>query len=413
MLGNTFDILLELSPWLLLGAIAAGLMHVLVPAGWLMRHLRGRYGVLKAVMVGVPLPLCSCGVIPVGLGLRKDGASTGATVGFLISTPQTGVDSILVSASFLGLPFALFKVIAAMVTGLLGGWLAEEGSTSSETSPEPSDTPNIHVRSFRAFADQSLMLIRAIWVWLVIGVLASALINSWLPRQSLADLPAMTGISAMLITLVISVPLYVCATASVPVAAALVAGGLPAGAALVFLMAGPATNVATLGAVYRTLGLRSLVIYLGAIVVGSVAAGLAFDWLIDPSAMASVMHHQHTSWWQIASAAIVCVLIVVFVIDDSRHWLRRRRQSRNASPSSIRLPVEGMTCNGCASRLERALSSATGIRQASVSFSDREAVIDGDRSSDAIRELIHEAGFHVPDTEPTFERAEVPNGGLK
>ena len=133
MIDAIWNILLELAPWLLLGAVVAGALHVILPANWMQRHLTGRGGVLKAVLVGIPLPLCSCGVIPVGLGLKRDGASNGAAVGFLISTPQTGVDSILVSASFLGWPFALFKVFAALVTGLIGGTLADAVSTEPAT----------------------------------------------------------------------------------------------------------------------------------------------------------------------------------------------------------------------------------------------------------------------------------------
>ena len=120
--NSVWLILLELAPWLLLGAVIAGALHVLLPRDFLNRQLRGTAGLVKAVVLGVPLPLCSCAVIPVGLSLKQNGASNGATVAFLVSTPQTGVDSILVSASFLGWPFALFKVVSAAVTGLVGGW---------------------------------------------------------------------------------------------------------------------------------------------------------------------------------------------------------------------------------------------------------------------------------------------------
>ena len=119
MLPALWEILNELSPWLLLGAAVAGLMHMLVPAGALKRLLRGRGGLVASVLVGIPLPLCSCSVIPVGIGLRREGVGSGAAVGFLISTPQTGVDSILVSGSMLGWPFAIFKVIAALVMGVI------------------------------------------------------------------------------------------------------------------------------------------------------------------------------------------------------------------------------------------------------------------------------------------------------
>jgi len=131
-----WNIWLQLSPWLLLGALTAGVLHVLVPDGWLKKHLSGRGGVLKAVAIGIPLPLCSCGVIPVGLGLRKEGASSGAAVGFLISTPQTGVDSVLVSGTLLGWPFAVLKLMVALVTGLVGGLLANLGGGTQEVSTD-------------------------------------------------------------------------------------------------------------------------------------------------------------------------------------------------------------------------------------------------------------------------------------
>ena len=121
MIEAMWQVWLQLAPWLLLGAAAAGLLHVALPRDFTRRQFRGVPGVVKAVALGVPLPLCSCGVIPAGLGLKKDGASDGATVGFLISTPQTGVDSILVSASFLGWPFTIYKALSALAMGLFGG----------------------------------------------------------------------------------------------------------------------------------------------------------------------------------------------------------------------------------------------------------------------------------------------------
>ncbi|MEZ6061058.1 MAG: permease [Planctomycetaceae bacterium] len=399
MIHAVWNILLELSPWLLLGAVVAGVLHVIVPAGWLRKHLSGRGGVLKAVLFGIPLPLCSCGVIPVGLGLKKDGASNGAVVGFLISTPQTGVDSILVSASMLGWPFAVFKVAAALVTGLIGGLFADTVTTEVTAAPESSRDPSGTTSSaWRRFLDHAWMLIHSIWFWLTIGVLVSAMISWLVPENSLAGRPGMTGISAMLLTLLISVPLYVCATSSVPIAAALVVSGLPAGAALVFLMAGPATNVATLGAVYRTLGPKSLAVYLATIVVGSIAAGLAFESVVDTGAVISAMHDHSTGWLRIACAVLLLGLLLVAAAQDIRRWLRRNEMTRNASSQSVQtLHVDGMTCNGCAARLERVLQSADGVRRASVSFDARQAVVEGDASRQALCESIERAGFEVRD----------------
>jgi hypothetical protein len=327
MLGATWDVVLELAPWLLLGAVIAGVLHVALPDDFVRRHLRGRGAVLKAVLLGVPLPLCSCGVIPAGLGLKKDGASNGAVVGFLISTPQTGVDSILVSAAFLGWPFAIFKVAAAAVTGWVGGALTDvvDGATLEPppaqhhccSKPRPGLKPETRDRSARAAVLHAVDLLRSIWGWLIVGVLASAVISTFVPPAVIGS-AAQYGLAATLgLALAIALPIYVCATASVPIAAALVAGGLPAGAALVFLMAGPATNVATVGAVGRTLGRRTLAVYLGTIIVGSVGLAYAFDSILPTS---SQVEHQHggPSWVAIASAVVLLALFAKFAIEKLR-----------------------------------------------------------------------------------------------
>ncbi len=164
LLGAMFGVLLELAPFLLLGMVVAGVLHVALPERFVHRQLQGRFGVVKAVLLGVPLPLCSCGVIPAALGLRMDGASRGATVGFLISTPQTGVDSILVSASFLGWPFAIFKLAAAAVTGALGGALTDAvaGGPDADESPPPAPTQSTR-HGCKEIVVHALEILRTIW----------------------------------------------------------------------------------------------------------------------------------------------------------------------------------------------------------------------------------------------------------
>lgn len=328
LLNIIWNIWLELSPWMLFGALVAGLMHVLIPEGWIKRQLSGRMGVLKAVVIGVPLPLCSCGVIPVGLGLKKTGASNGATVGFLISTPQTGVDSILVSAAFLGWPFAILKVAVALLTGLIGGSLTGSDSDTPSVTDQSSDESSCcsnkpQPRRLSAIFTHGLQLIRSIWRWLLAGVFVSALLTWWNPSELLAQQPFLTGFPALLMTLLIALPLYVCATASVPIAAALVASGFPPGAALVFLMAGPATNLATLGAIYRTLGRRALSAYLSTIVVGSLIAGMLFNSLIAVDDSLLRHQHDHTAWWATASGIILAVIIAGLAATEIRNRFRK------------------------------------------------------------------------------------------
>ncbi|TWT30181.1 putative permease [Posidoniimonas corsicana] len=388
-----WSITLELAPWLLLGALAGGLLHVGLPAGWLNRQLRGPWGVVKSVLLGVPLPLCSCGVIPVGLSLRKGGASSGASVGFLISTPQTGVDSVLVSANMLGWPFAVFKLAAAAVTGVVGGWLADaaDNTRSAPALPIAHDEAPPE-RSVREVLSYALMLLKSLWRWLVFGVVASALISVALPQDALTGLSAYGGLGAMAVTLAISVPLYVCATASVPIAASLVAGGLPTGAALVFLMAGPATNIATIGAVRKALGGRALAVYLGVIIVGSVAAGLLFEAVISAETVTAMLHHHSPTWWAVLSAVVLLALIGRFAAEEAAAWLGGRAAHPDAADAQA-VGVDGMTCGGCVQKLESTLRADAEVRGASVTLEPGRAVVQGPIAPQRLRELIRQAGF--------------------
>jgi len=402
VLTAIWNIWLELAPWLLLGAVAAGLLHVLMPPGWMKKHLSGRLGVLKAVAIGVPLPLCSCGVIPVGVGLRKDGASRGAAVGFLISTPQTGVDSLLVSGSLLGWPFAILKVLVALVTGLVGGLITDLDQTSGPDHDVADTQPSHQATGFwRPLLAHCTKVIESLWGWLLLGVLISAAITWLIPQNSLSTLPLLTGPAALLITLVLSLPLYVCATASVPIAAALVSAGLPTGAALVFLMAGPATNVATLGAVSRALGRRALIVYLLTIIAGSLTAGLFFNHFL-PDAPTHLMTHEHgPTWWRVASGITLALLLLSFAVGDVRRWWRKR--TRTAADVRRSFAVSGMTCQGCASRLEKSLMALPGLDQATVSFEAGTAVVSGSAAVPSVVQIIERAGFAA--TEQTAESA--------
>lgn len=320
MLQAVWDITIELAPWLILGAAFAGAMHALLPPGFTAKLLGGRGAVWKSVFAGIPLPLCSCAVIPVGIGLKRQGASDGASVAFLVATPQTGVDSILVTAGVLGWPLAIFKVATAMITGLVSGWFTDAIVEKKPTlpvidTPGGSRRPESFAGKFRDGFDHADDLVKSIWKWIVIGVVLSAAITTWVPSDLLAGLGAYGGAAAMGAALVLSLPLYVCATASVPIAASLVAAGLPLGAAIVFLMAGPATNVATVGAVYRGLGARALTAYLSTIILGSLAGGWLFQAWFDSSGytlnqVAPVHEHGHAAaWWETVAAAALIVWI--------------------------------------------------------------------------------------------------------
>tara|TARA_B100001123_G_scaffold112393_1_gene131057 strand:- start:895 stop:1908 length:1014 start_codon:yes stop_codon:yes gene_type:complete len=333
-LENIWNLMLELAPWLFVGTVMASLLHIWLPPDFINRRLGsgGPSSVLRAVVFGVPLPLCSCAVIPATVSLKKEGAGQGSALGFLIATPQTGVDSILVTASMLGWPFALFKVVAALVTGVAGGVLADRKGLSNVSDQQKPDAcchdHNHAATGWREALNYGLYdLLYPIWGWLLVGLIASALITTWVPEDQFSGL-AGAGIWTLLLTIFISMPLYVCATASVPVAAALVISGFPEGAALVFLLVGPATNIATIGAVHRLFGMRILVIYILTVIVGSVSFGMIFDAFWGLQTTGLVIAHQHHSLAASASAVLLTGLLGWFGIRDLRQMLRMQNPNR-------------------------------------------------------------------------------------
>ena len=401
MLTESWNTLCILAPWLFLGALLAGLLHVCLPPNWLRTNLVGKKGVFKAVALGIPLPLCSCGVIPTGVGIKRSGASDGAAIGFLISTPQTGVDSILVSASFFGWPFAIFKMILAAITGIAGGIFANDTGTGNQTNPlmETSGTPKGHwtVR----LVIHAIEVIQSVWIWLAVGIVISAAISVWIVPTDLFHRFSQSGlIPSIILMLIVSLPLYVCATASVPIAAALVAGGVPMAAALVFLIAGPATNIATIGAIYSQFGFRNLLVYMTTIIVGSVAGALLFDLIMVDRALAPLEHqHNVSGGFPVFCGVLLISMFAWFLFVDTRRWIDRRRRAKESTPAqdnpTMTFIVHGMTCGNCVNKIESALLRSSGIGNVVVDLSAETVLVSGNVQPDTVRQVIENAGFTV------------------
>lgn len=344
----------EMSPYLLLGFLLAGLMHAFIPGRYYTRFLsKPTLGsVINAAIFGIPLPLCSCGVIPTAMSLRKEGASRGAVTSFLIATPQTGIDSIIATFSLMGVPFAVIRPIAALITAVLGGWMVntfvslrdrrthremaegtivktEETETctchchchenkaesccpegdsddhhhhhhhsgehhrhsshhhSSHHHHSSSSSCHCHDRKIpetiggkivEALRYAFLDMMSDIGKWLVIGLVVAGLITIYVPDEVFTIFKDNT-MASMILVLIISIPMYLCATGSIPIAVVLMLKGLTPGAALVLLMAGPACNMASILVIRKGLGFRTLVIYILSIVIGAVFFGCLIDWL--------------------------------------------------------------------------------------------------------------------------------------
>jgi len=334
ILFECWNILKEAAPYVLFGFFAAGILKAFIPEDLVVKHLgqKGTRSVLKASLFGIPLPLCSCGVIPVAIGLRKQGASKGATAAFLVSVPETGVDSIAITWALLDPLMTVVRPIAAFITAVVTGIcinLIPESKETREKSPqegcgcssqsksEAEKLPQkeslgrrIEKALVYAFSD----LLKDIGGWLMLGIAIAGIISFFVPvgfvEQYLGG-----EFSSLLIMLVIGIPLYVCASASTPIAAALVLKGLSPGAALVFLLAGPATNAATMTVIAKHLGKTATVVYTTAIAVCSLAMGWAVNriyiWAdIDVMAWTRQAEHTTESFLYPVSALILLVLLL-------------------------------------------------------------------------------------------------------
>lgn len=407
----------EMSPYLLLGFLIAGILHVYVKEEAIQKYLgKANFkSVLYAALIGVPLPLCSCGVIPTGVSIHKNGASKGAAISFLISTPQTGVDSIMATYSLIGLPFAIIRPIAAFLSGLLGGIIVNvtDKTQSSVQSNSQTDTccsdnscnsekPNISNRFIEMLRYAFIDFMQDIVKWLLIGLLIAALISVVIP-DDFFTLYLSNPILSMLIVLVVSVPLYVCATGSVPIAAVLLMKGLSPGAALVFLMGGPATNAATITVIGKTLGRKSLIAYLTSIIGVAVIFGLAIDYLFPRDLFTSFltnMHHNHDHQllpqWFSYSTSILLAGLMLFALLKRYDIIKSKQPIIISTMITKTYKVSGMTCNHCKANVEKNIAVISGISTVSVELQGGKVTISGENvDSKIIIETIEKIGYSV------------------
>ncbi len=325
---NFWDILLEMSPYLIFGFFVSGILSVVISKKWISRHLGGNniVSTVKASLFGIPLPLCSCGIIPVSMSMNKQGASKGSTVSFLISTPQTGMDSIFVSYSLLGPIFAVVRPIVAFITGIIGGFLtalfsqSNEGKQEQFDDNEPKETNNNQKKWLTpAMKYGFITLPKDISKSLLIGLLLAGFITALIPENFFAEYLG-TGILSKLTMIILGIPVYVCATASVPIAAAMILKGLSPGAALIFLMTGPATNAAAIVTIWQQLGKLPATIYLLSVAGASLVFGILLDiWM--PQLNTELMRNDH---WMIpenikiiSAITLITILLISTIKRDS------------------------------------------------------------------------------------------------
>jgi uncharacterized membrane protein YraQ (UPF0718 family)/copper chaperone CopZ len=414
-IGEFFNALLAvinaMSPYLLLGFLIAGVLHVFVPKTFYAKYLsrNNKLSVLWAALLGVPLPLCSCGVIPTAVGLKNEGASKGAVASFLIATPQTGIDSILATFSLMGLGFAVVRPVAALVTGVCGGFLVnrfaenENSKLGIDNSACAVDdfqhsTFNFPLKIWRVLKYAYFDMIQDIGLRLSIGLLVAALINVAVPDEFFLSFGSQPLLQ-MLVILVVAVPMYICSTGSIPVAAALMMKGLSPGAALVMLMAGPAVNIASILVVRKSMGSRFTWIYLLTIVGFSILFGTLINAFGIQAIGMTEGCGMHSACCASEAATpsvfqIICsTLLVLFIIIALSMKFFSKFKKQEVAAGTVVYAVEGMHCNHCKAAVEKAVGEVKGVSSCEATPAANTLVVTGTASADDVRKAVEKAGF--------------------
>lgn len=403
-----FSMLNGMSPYLLLGFLIAGLLHAFVPSTIYSRYLAGTgfRSVVTAALFGIPLPLCSCGVLPTAVALRRSGASRAASTSFLIATPQTGVDSIAATYSMMGLPFAILRPVAALVTSLLGGlavgYWERKGALDDvhddanyEFSELPKGLWNKILETLKyGFFD----MMQSIGRWLLIGLVVATLITVLLPDDFFSTY-ARWPLLNMFIIVLVAVPMYVCATGSIPIAAALMLKGMSPGCALVLLMAGPAANLASMFVVNNAFGRKATVVYLLSIIGGAIGFGVLVDYwpglreVFVNALPCHVMHHGHgmgASWFNTVCSIALLGMIVVAL--GAKYW-KSYQIKLNKTTAMKEFKIKGMMCAHCKANVEKGLAALPGVEKVTVDLAKGTALVEGTVPDQLVIDCINDLGY--------------------
>lgn len=397
----------KMSPYILLGFLLAGIMHAFIPNQMYRRYLGGDSlrSVLYATLLGIPLPLCSCGVIPTAMSLRKEGASNGATVSFLIATPQTGVDSIIATYSLMGLPFALVRPVAALVTALFGGAVVTKFDKGKERGSSCNSCKDCSVEQVKgSFKDKCASALKYAYVdmmqdigkWLMVGLIIAGLITVFVPDTFFASFGDKSLLS-MLLVLAFAIPMYLCATGSIPIAVALMLKGLSPGAALVLLMAGPAVNMASVLVIGKVMGKKTMALYIFSIVVGAMAFGLGIDYLLPREWFTEPLRLIHSCGeGGVQYFNTGCSIILLMLLANAFRLRRTNKTDKVEKMENLKvIRIKGMSCNHCKASAEKAVKGVAGVEDVQLDLASGQATIKGNFSMTEVIKAVEEIGFEV------------------
>lgn len=394
----------EVAIYLLFGFLVAGILHILFPESIIRRHLgKNSFGsVIKSTIFGIPLPICSCGVVPVAVSIKNSGASKGSVVSFLVATPQVGADSFMITYSLLGWVFGVFRIITSLVTALTAGIFVNILGKNENGNMLPMNTSNNHGsakdRAKSVFSYMEYELLGSIANPLLVGIVIAGFIAVFVPNSFFETYMGSDFLS-MLLMLVIGIPMYVCASASTPIAASLIMKGMSPGAALVFLLTGPATNAISISAIMGVIGKRSTIVYLAVISIASLAFGYILNLFVDVFGFTKIimLHDMEMipPWLKIGGSVILGFMLVWFYIN--KNIIDRIKRKGIDMAEKVILNVSGMTCTHCSSSVQKAVEGVSGSSNVYVDLEGKKVSFEVKSSNviDDVKTAITFAGYTV------------------
>lgn len=429
---------IDMGFYLILGITLVGIFNLFMRKEFIADHLGGNslWASIKACLFGVPLPLCSCAVVPTGIYLKDKGASTATTSAFLISTPQTGVDSIVATYGLMGPTFAWFRPVAAFFSGVIGGAIVglfsgkdarprnemdstpdhahdhehDEASTCTTSScsgdsccstSAPTEHMSIKERIISTLRYSYVETIADISVHFVVGLVIAALISVLLPPDFLVGLGLSSGLFSMIIMILVGLPMYICSTASIPIALTLMAKGVSPGAAFVFLFMGPFTNAASLSILAKKLGKRVVALYVTVAMLSAIGFGFLLDFLVAQFNLPITAHlgghggHEAISVFKLIVAAIFFILLIYALGVKFMNWFKSKQSEKSATGEARKFKVTGMSCGHCSSHVQADLLKNDQIDSAQVDHVEGVALVWGNADDQTVINIIVEAGYQA------------------
>ncbi|MCF7913412.1 MAG: SO_0444 family Cu/Zn efflux transporter [Candidatus Cloacimonetes bacterium] len=449
LIKAVFEIYLEIAPYLFIGLTFAGLMHVLLKGDFILRQLgkANLWSIVKASLFGVPLPLCSCGVVPTAMHLKRKGASNGATISFLTSTPQTGIDSIIPTFGMLGWFMGLYRPLTALLMGIITGvvtekiqvedkpeqiaaaaqacclkcecddphcthpshpWnrhLAEEGSNcgcsshSGETEHGHEHNSEKHSNKFMKFITYAYGdFIDDISTQLVVGIIIAGLIT-WLIPDGFFEQYGGKGFLGMIFMIVVGLPMYVCATGSIPIAVSLIMKGISPGAAFVFLVVGPATNAASLTVLASSLGKKVTAVYVLVLTLCALFFGILLNVLVERfGVIVNVRHLAHNMDRSILLDIITVIFSIILLLSFWRKYVPKRKRAiipLEVEMNVKRYKIEDMHCNHCVKAISAAVEELSGAEDVMINLGEKLLEVKGKASDAEIMAKVQSTGYKI------------------